>query len=443
VTEPLDTLVVGAGMSGLAHAFWRRQAGRRVRLLEATDRVGGVIRTDDVDGFRVERAARSIPSSATHVTALAEALPDGPRLLPASDAAKAQFLLRAKGLVQVPRSPPAFLSSDLLSMGAKVRAFSEVLRPARRVTGGPPETLLRPFTSGIYGASPDRLGAADAFPQLTALEQRRGSVIRGLIAKGREARARRGGARRKREVLMVEGGMQRLPEGIARALGDDVQLESPIDCVAPAGDGMACVITRTGERIVAREVVLAVPAWVQAAMLSEHFPEHAEALDAVPYVPITVVAVGFPKDRGPTLPDAFGFLRAPDAKARILGATFFSKLTPDAAPEGQELVDVFVGGSEDPEGAALRDEDLRYTVLRDLGHALGGTIRPTLFDVHRWRRAIPLFAPGHRGRMAALQAALAGSGIRLLGSHATGVSVDHCCAPAAPLGPLPEGVVRA
>ncbi|MFN5757444.1 MAG: FAD-dependent oxidoreductase, partial [Planctomycetia bacterium] len=52
---PAETIVVGAGLAGLACARERARAGRSVVVLEATDRVGGRVATDTVDGFRIDR----------------------------------------------------------------------------------------------------------------------------------------------------------------------------------------------------------------------------------------------------------------------------------------------------------------------------------------------------------------------------------------------------
>lgn len=50
-----DVIVVGAGLAGLTAALRLEQAGRRVLLLEAADGVGGRIRTDLIDGYRLDR----------------------------------------------------------------------------------------------------------------------------------------------------------------------------------------------------------------------------------------------------------------------------------------------------------------------------------------------------------------------------------------------------
>ncbi|CAN0241754.1 unnamed protein product, partial [Laminaria digitata] len=51
----LQVAVVGAGVAGLVCARILARGGFKVRLLEASDGVGGRVRTDEVDGFLLDR----------------------------------------------------------------------------------------------------------------------------------------------------------------------------------------------------------------------------------------------------------------------------------------------------------------------------------------------------------------------------------------------------
>ena len=50
-----DVLIVGAGLAGLACAQCLEDEGVACRILEASDGAGGRVRTDVVDGFRLDR----------------------------------------------------------------------------------------------------------------------------------------------------------------------------------------------------------------------------------------------------------------------------------------------------------------------------------------------------------------------------------------------------
>ena len=51
----LDAIVVGGGLAGLVCARQLCDAGLSCQLLEASDQVGGRVRTDEVDGFLLDR----------------------------------------------------------------------------------------------------------------------------------------------------------------------------------------------------------------------------------------------------------------------------------------------------------------------------------------------------------------------------------------------------
>ncbi|MFM1750830.1 MAG: hypothetical protein RL658_971, partial [Actinomycetota bacterium] len=56
----MSTVVIGAGLAGLNAALTLEKAGREVILLEASDRAGGRVATDVVDGFLLDRGFQLI-----------------------------------------------------------------------------------------------------------------------------------------------------------------------------------------------------------------------------------------------------------------------------------------------------------------------------------------------------------------------------------------------
>ncbi len=50
-----DVIIIGGGIAGLSAAIHLQRRGLNIKLLEATDRVGGRVKTDKVDGYRLDR----------------------------------------------------------------------------------------------------------------------------------------------------------------------------------------------------------------------------------------------------------------------------------------------------------------------------------------------------------------------------------------------------
>ena len=224
----VDVAVVGAGLAGLSCARALHRAGRRVVVLEASDAVGGRVRTDEVDGFRLDRGFQVMltgypelranvdldaldlrafspgvtvrrggrfrrladptrePSSALGALGVATPL-DGARLL-----AWRHHVLSTPGneLATAPQSTTAELLEG--------RGFSRELR----------EAFFRPFLAGTFFDD-----AMSTSSRLTELVFR--SFFRG-------------------DVAVPAHGMQRLPDQLASELPDDaVRLSSPVDAIGP------------------------------------------------------------------------------------------------------------------------------------------------------------------------------------------------------------------
>jgi protoporphyrinogen/coproporphyrinogen III oxidase len=445
--RPLDAVVVGAGISGLAAAFRLVRAGMRVAVLEASPRPGGALVTHEAAGFRFELGPNTVLESDPSLPALIRDCGlDGERLV-AAPAARRRWVWHGGKLRALPSGPLAFLLSPLFPPAAKLRLLREPWVPAsaqdedgdeetiaafvRRRLG---ETFLEravgPFVSGVYAGDPERLAVRWATPRIAALEAAHGSLVRGALA-GALARARlRGGAPRttpRGAMVSLRGGLEELPRRLAREIGD---VRCGTACRAVRRDGRGFVVEHAGGTVGARHVLLAVPAEAAAALLDEATASRSRLLAELPYAAVAVVAAGYRRQDVAHPLEGFGFLRATGgggAGLRVLGCLFTSSLFPGRAPEGCVALAAFLGGRTDPEAAAWSDERLGAAVQEDLVRALGVRGEPLARVVRRWPRAIPQYERGH-GRFVALQSELERElpGLYLAGNYLHGISVADC-----------------
>jgi phytoene dehydrogenase-like protein len=117
VNSPPDVLIVGGGIGGLATGALLAKAGRRVLLLEGSQKLGGRLPGEPENGFTasgVVLLARSSP--------LAEILKRLGRTVPFVEAQLEQCWRHAGGrLHALPGSPVALMRSGLLPFAAKVQ----------------------------------------------------------------------------------------------------------------------------------------------------------------------------------------------------------------------------------------------------------------------------------------------------------------------------------
>jgi oxygen-dependent protoporphyrinogen oxidase len=443
-----DVAVVGGGIAGLTAAYvLHARHDLNVTVFEASDTVGGAIRTEETDGFLVEHGPNSVRSSAPILHRCIDALGLADAVVPANDAARRRYVVRDGAPTALPMSLGAFLTTDLLSWRGKLRLLAEpfagggtagesVASFVRRRLG--PEVLdyaVNPFVGGVYAGDPERLSVRHAFRRLFDLEQTHGSLFRGALA----ALAPRdnGSAEGTPEIpperqglFSFADGLQALPDALATALGDRVHTGTPVTALTPTDDGWrlglgdAPEATSAADTVHADAVVCTVPLH-QLTELDLATDVDLTPLYDVPYPPLSVLALGVDADDVGHPLDGFGML-VPEAESdvRILGTIFSSTLFPGRAPDGQVLLTTFIGGMRRPSLGRASTEDLRAIVMEDLCALLDVTGAPTLVRHIRWPRAIPQYHLGYarvQDAIAALEAAH--PRLMLAGNYRQGVSV--------------------
>lgn len=426
------TIVVGAGMSGLARAYALARRGEAVALLEASETVGGVMQTRRQDGFLLElgpNTVRPTPGLWSLVEELGlkdDALLADPKL--------PRYVSWREELHALPAGPLALLKTPLLSPAGKLRVLAEPLVAkgtdaeesvysffARRLGPEIAERFIEPFVGGIFAGFARDLVLSAAFPALDRWEREKGSLLRGAIAERR--RTRTDGPAPPRGLLSFREGLQALPRALAASLGQRLETATPLRSLRPIPGGGWEFTTSSSVRT-AERAVIATPAAEAARLLEPFAPEAARVLREIPHPPLAVLHFSWPLSDLPRPLDGFGHLAVPQPNRRVLGAVWSSRLFAGRAPAGQTLVTAFVGGARDPQAAALSDDEVSAVAARELAATLGARREPRLVLLTRYARSIPQYVAGHAARLKVLEETEARfPGLVLLGNYRGGVSV--------------------
>ena len=193
-------------------------------LLEAGDRLGGIIQTERRDGFLVEGGPDSFLSEKPWALALCRRLGIEDRLVRTDDRFRRTFVVWGSRLHPLPEgfqllAPTRFgpfLASRLFSWPGKLRMGLDLVLPRggdadeslgsfvrRRLGREALERVAQPLVAGIYTADPDDLSLAATMPRFLDIERRERSVVLALWRAARRAPADAAGASGARWSLFV------------------------------------------------------------------------------------------------------------------------------------------------------------------------------------------------------------------------------------------------
>lgn len=441
----MSVVIIGGGISGLALAHGLRSRGTEVTLLEAGPRLGGYIQTHSRDGFMTEAGPNSFVDREPTLRQLAASLGIEGRIRAADPAAKRRFIYTRGRLRQLPLSPPAFLKSDVVPLGAKLRMMGEPLTRRgpgrdesladfgrRHVGRTATEVLVDAMQTGIYAGDVEALSVGAAFPKVVELEKQHRSLVLGMARTQAAARKapppgqdtpRSSGA-----VCSFDGGLQVLVDALARALGPVARTGVRVVGLRREGNGWRLAVEERGQRaeLDADRVVLAVPAYVAAELLRPLDEKLAAQVEAIPYAPIAVVHLGFAPGALPP-PDGFGFLVPTVERRRVMGVIYASSTFPWRAEGGRILLTCMVGGARRPDLVELDDAALVTLAREELKELAGISVEPSFTQVFHWKRGIPQYNVGHLERMATIDAGVARwPGLHLTGNAYKGVGITDC-----------------
>jgi oxygen-dependent protoporphyrinogen oxidase len=426
--------IIGGGISGLAAAFELSERRVPFVLLEASNRLGGLVRTDTIRGCTVDGGADSILTTKPAALRLCEDLGLTSRLM-ATTPPRTAFV-HARGQFHALPSPSVF---GIPLTRAGIEAFTLLSREARThlvrmmegAAPGPrpddesvadfyrrefgPETvatIAQPLLGGIHAGDVEHLSMSAVAPRL------RSAAETGTLFSAPAPAPSGDGVFR-----ALRGGMGELVSAIeARLPVSAVRLEAPVrECVLGANEWR---MTIGDERVTAHAVIVASPAHAAASLLESADADLAALCAGVPYVSTASVALAWDRARVTHPLQGSGFVVArQQSDLRISACTWVSSKWQDRAPSDTALFRAFLGGATDPSATLLSDEELVAIATADVSKALGASGPPSFVRIQRWPNAGAQHNVGHRSHLQQIEMRLralpglfvAGSGFRAIG----------------------------
>ena len=449
VSRP-HVVVIGGGASGLAAArrLLQQELEPRVTLVESDTRFGGKIRTEHVDDFLIEGGPDSFLSGKPRGVGLATELGLADALIGVTPQRHRAFILYRDafhpipegltGLVPTKLGPVA--RSGLLSPRGKARLVLDYVLPPhdaadealgafvrRRLGDEAWERLVEPLMAGIYAADGDQLSLAATFPQLQAAEREHGGLIKGVVAARQIAPASSGPARP--PFLTPAGGLGTLVETLADQLRRDGAVLRPgtrvLSVKQAVPDGMYEIELAGDVPLRADAVILATPAHVTSALVGGLDRDLSRSLAEIPHASTAILTLAYRTEQLARPLTGHGYVVPRVVGGPVLACTWSSRKWADRAPDGWELLRVFLGRSGNGEALLeFDDETLLAIAQAEVATRLGASGAPTLGRVQRWPKGMPQYILGHPERVARIERAVADhAGLELAGNALRGVGV--------------------
>jgi protoporphyrinogen/coproporphyrinogen III oxidase len=439
--------IIGGGITGLSAASFLRWARSGLRphitLIEADERLGGKIRTNQLAGMPVEAGPDGFLARAPEATDLCRSLGLEEELVaPAPGPAYLWSRNRLRpipaGLIMgLPTRLRSVLRSKILSPAGIVRAGMDLALPRqtsaadesigdlvrRRFGREVLERLVDPLLAGIYAGRAEELSVLAITPELAAVARRHRSLFLAMRASRPAASAPVGPS-----FLTLASGLQTLVERLQRDLdGVDVRTNAAVTRLVAAPGRPYRIELRGSSVIEADAIILAIPAFAAARLVRAESPVAARELAAIGYASVATVALAYPDEALPAPLVGSGFLVARHEPLLLLGCTWLSTKWPFLAGTGLTLLRCAVGRVGDERWRELDDRALTARVHADLVRTMGLRCAPVEARVTRWERAIPQYAVGHLDRLRQIEGAITQlPGVLLAGSAYRGVGVTSC-----------------
>ncbi|WP_215190642.1 protoporphyrinogen oxidase [Exiguobacterium sp. s6] len=427
--------IIGGGITGMAAAYYAKQAGAHVTMYEASNRIGGKIKTVYQDGFVLECGPDGYMARKPTLTELITELGLDDHLVRSMTGTS--YIYVRQQLRQMPDGsvmgiPTKFwpmVKTDLFTWRGKLRAGMDLVLPRvytgtdisldkffrTRLGSEVVDAMIEPLLSGIYNGTLDDMSIESTFPQFITIEQKTRSLILGMKALTPPVQAgvkpREAG-----KFLSLQQGLGVLIEALRPSI-DRLYTETKVASVRPHEVTLADGTTESFDGI-----ILATSPNALGPILG--LPE-AEKLSELKRTSSITVLAAFDEKEVTSL-DGTGYVIAKAEGNALTACSWMHKKWPHMAPKHKALLRVYIGSEFVPDLLTESDETIADFALREL-RKIEHVGTPIFTKVERHIDTMPQYEVGHKQYVRAFEEQLSTlDGIEACGAILHGVGLPDC-----------------
>ncbi|KAK4329611.1 hypothetical protein Pmani_000014 [Petrolisthes manimaculis] len=420
----MTVAVLGGGVSGLAAARYLCGRVGRVVVLEGSERLGGWIdTTTHSDGVVFEHGPRTLRAAGNaggNTLALAESLGLTDRVVSvpySHPSAKNRMIVVGGKLHKLPNSlKTAFTKTSPFSRPLALSALTDLkAKPVlntdeslfsfvrRRFGLEVAKYAIDPLARGVFAGNARDLSVTSLAKRLHVVEQKHGSVLKGLLKDRKNAEkpnldlAKSELVQRARKerwsVWSLEGGLENLVRTLEqrnREDGVEIRTNTKVNGVIQSGGRL--VVQTDSEELEVDHVISCLPANCLSSVISQTNLDVSRLLANIPFVTVGVVNLEY---AGHLVDEpAFGYLVPSSEPNRVLGVIFDTCTFPQG---NRTILTIMMGGYwfKSWFGDSPSEQTILDTAVNEVRQTLGINQEPDRFIVKILRDCIPQYVVGH------------------------------------------------
>jgi len=445
-------VIIGGGITGLSAAYFlqkkARESGQEVHItiLEASDRLGGKIRTVHDGEFTMETGADSIVTRKTNAAELIEEL--GLKDEVVYNATGVSYIYADGKLKQIPReavfgiptSIESLATTDLVSAEGKVEALKDFYTPNETFTKDDSvgdfleaffgkelvEKQIAPVLSGVYSGKLSELTIASTLPYLIDYKNEYGSIIKGLNAN--KAKFQSGGGKK---FLSFRHGVSQLIDGLEQKLSQAEIIKGvAAETLTQLADGRYEIALTNGRVLQADAATIStLSASAQKLLGNDRLNEEFSQFKQSSLISV-YMAFDVPDEELPA--DGTGFITAGSEDVKCNACTWTSRKWEHTSAEGRLLVRLFYKSTNPHYDKLVRmtEDELLQIGMEDIRASLGIASRPLTHNVTKWHEVMPNYHITHHQIVESLEAKMKElfPNVFLAGCSYYGVGIPDCIA---------------